>query len=62
MQPIPLHFVWQYNDVDRAVWRENLEDWVPRRLIDAHTHVASSALRRHPMTPEKCAANSGSRR
>ena len=52
MQPIPLHFVWQYNDVDRAFWRENLEDWVPRRIIDAHTHVASPALRRQPMTPD----------
>ena len=52
MQPIPLYFVWQYNDVDRAFWREHLEDWVPRRLIDAHTHVASPALRREPMTPE----------
>ena len=38
MQPIPLYFVWQYNDVDRAFSRRHLEDWVPRRLIDAHTH------------------------
>ncbi len=39
MQPVPLHHVWQYTDVDRAFWKEHLEDWVPRQIFDAHTHV-----------------------
>lgn len=39
MEPIPLHHVWQYTDVDRAFWEEHLEDWLPERLFDAHTHV-----------------------
>ena len=46
----PLHFVWEYTDVDRVFWEEHLESWLPRRLIDAHTHVALAAHRRVPMT------------
>jgi predicted TIM-barrel fold metal-dependent hydrolase len=52
MGSIPLHYVWQYTDIDRAFWEEHLEDWVPRRIIDAHTHVIDPRLRREPMTPE----------
>jgi uncharacterized protein len=47
---IPLHFVWNYTEVDHAFWQEHLEDWVPRRLIDAHTHVGDPAHRLAPMT------------
>jgi len=50
MNPTPLYFVWNYNDVDRAFWAEHLEDWLPRRLLDAHTHVANPAHRLVPMT------------
>jgi predicted TIM-barrel fold metal-dependent hydrolase len=50
MTPTPLHFVWQYTDVDRAFWNEHLEGWLPRQLIDAHTHVAEPAHRLTPMT------------
>ncbi len=46
----PLYFVWNYTDVDRAFWEQHLEGWVPRRLIDAHTHVARPAHRLVPMT------------
>lgn len=35
---IPLYHIYTYNDVDRAFWEEHLEDWVPKRLIDAHVH------------------------
>ena len=28
MNPIPLHFLWHYNDVDRAFWAEHLEGWL----------------------------------
>ena len=45
MNSIPLHFVWEYNDVDRAFWAEHLEDWVPHRIIDAHTHVMDPRFR-----------------
>jgi len=52
MKPIHLHHVWDYTDVDRAFWAEHLEDWVPRTLIDAHTHVTNPAHRIEPMTEE----------
>jgi len=50
MKPIPLHFVWHYNDVDRAFWAEHLEDWLPRRILDVHTHIMDARFRREPMT------------
>lgn len=52
MNPIPLHYVWSYTDVDRAFWAENLEEWVPPRLFDAHLHLALPAHRVQPMTEE----------
>lgn len=50
MTPTPLYFVWQYTDRDRAFWSEHFEHWLPRRIIDAHTHVARAADRIYPMT------------
>jgi len=46
----PLYFVWNYTEVDRAFWLEHLEDWVPQRLLDAHTHIANPAHRLVPMS------------
>jgi len=53
MKPIHLHHVWEYTDVDRAFWQEHLEDWLPRRIFDAHTHVNEPQFRITPMTEEK---------
>ena len=53
MNSIPLYFVWNYTEVDRAFWQEHLEGWLPPKLIDAHLHVANPALRFEPMTEEK---------
>lgn len=53
MDPIPLHHVWQYTDVDREFWREHLEDWVPHRVFDAHTHVNEPEYFTHPPSEEK---------
>ena len=53
MNPVHLHHVWEYNDVDRAFWAEHLAGWLPRRIIDAHTHLADAALRVTPMTEQK---------
>src|ERR1043166_9383204 len=39
MQPQSLYSVWDYNDVDRAFWAEHFEDWLPKQIIDTHTHV-----------------------
>lgn len=50
MNPTPLYFVWDYNDMDRAVWAEHLGDWLPRRVIDAHTHIMDGRFRLEPMT------------
>src|SRR5437899_239532 len=46
----PLYFVWNYTDVDRAFWEDHLEGWLPRRIWDAHTHVANPAHRLVSMT------------
>ncbi len=50
MKSVPLHHVWQYTDVDRRFWQEHLEDWVPSRIFDAHTHVNEPELRVGEMT------------
>jgi len=52
MDSKPLYFVWNYTDADRAFWVDHLENWLPRRIIDAHTHVMDPALRLVPMTDE----------
>jgi len=53
VDPVHLHHVWDYTDVDRAFWAEHLEGWLPRRIVDAHMHVADPAFRREPLTDEK---------
>lgn len=50
MEPIPLHHVWQYSEVDRAFWTEHLASWLPDRMIDAHVHIADPAMNRAPIT------------
>ncbi len=50
MSSTPLHFLWNYTDVDRAFWAEHFEDWLPSRIIDAHTHIADPRHRLSPMT------------
>ena len=50
MNPVHLHHVWTYADVDRAFWVEHLDDWVPRRIIDAHTHISDPAHRTETVT------------
>jgi hypothetical protein len=50
MSPTPLYFVWHYNNVDRAFWAEHLEEWLPCRIVDAHTHVTHPRFRLRPMT------------
>ena len=52
MQPIHLHHVWNYTDVDRAFWEEHLEGWMPKRIIDGHVHVTDPALRKVEPTAE----------
>jgi len=52
-EPVHLHHVWDYTDVDRKFWDEHLADWLPGRIIDAHTHVADPSLRLEPMTDAK---------
>jgi len=51
--PTPLHYVWDYRQVDRDFWDEHLEGWLPGRIIDAHSHVAKSSFRLEPMTEAK---------
>jgi uncharacterized protein len=50
MKSTPLHFVWDYDDVDRAFWQEHFENWLPRRVLDAHTHVSHPRFRIEEMT------------
>ncbi len=53
MNPVPLHYVWNFTDVDRAFWAEHLEGWLPLRIVDAHTHIAHARHRLEPMTEAK---------
>jgi uncharacterized protein len=53
VNPVPLYYVWQYTDVDRRFWDERLEDWVPRRVFDAHIHVNEPEFRVEMMTGQK---------
>jgi uncharacterized protein len=48
----PLYHVWDYRPVDLTFWQEHLADWLPEKIIDAHTHVADPRLRREPLTDE----------
>lgn len=50
MNATPLYYVWDYRDVDRAYWQEHFADWLPPRIIDAHTHIMAPRFRREPMT------------
>ncbi|MCL2624641.1 MAG: amidohydrolase [Planctomycetaceae bacterium] len=52
MNPKHLHYVWNYTDFDHGFWEKHLADWLPETIIDAHVHIAESALRRVPMTDE----------
>ena len=53
MEAIPLHFVWNYTDVDRAFWDAHLADWVPPRIFDAHTHINEPEYDQVELTEEK---------
>lgn len=53
MNPISLHHVWQYTDVDRAFWQEHLEPWLPKQIFDAHTHVNEPEFRIRLPSEEK---------
>jgi predicted TIM-barrel fold metal-dependent hydrolase len=53
MNSLPLHHVWRYTDVDRRFWEEHLEDWLPPRIFDAHTHVNEPRFRLVTPTEEK---------
>ena len=33
-EPIHLHHVYDYTDVDRAFWTEHIEGWLPQRVAD----------------------------
>ncbi|MBI2435221.1 MAG: amidohydrolase family protein [Candidatus Hydrogenedentes bacterium] len=52
MNEVPLHHVHTYTDVDRAFWAEHLEDWVPRRIIDAHVHIVHPRYQIETLTEE----------
>lgn len=52
MIEIPLNSIHTYNDVDRAFWREHLEDWVPERILDAHVHIADPSFQIETITEE----------
>ncbi len=45
MNPVSLHHVWNYTEVDRVFWNEHLADWLPHKIFDAHTHVNDPRFR-----------------
>ena len=50
--PVHLHHVWDYTQVDRDFWDRHLEGFIPKDLVDAHTHVTAPDSRLHPMTDQ----------
>jgi amidohydrolase family protein len=52
MNELKLHHVFTYDDRDREFWASHLEDWVPRRLIDAHVHFVDSVYQIETMSEE----------
>ena len=47
---------WTLTDLDRAVYRDEIEPWLPDRILDFHVHVS---LPEHtgPIAPERIASN-----
>lgn len=41
----------ELNDLDRDIWREELDEFVPRRVFDAHTHVYRREFDLTPVQP-----------
>ena len=41
----------QLTDLDESIWREELEDFVPSRVFDAHTHVYRTEFNLAPRSP-----------
>jgi hypothetical protein len=52
MGEIHLHHVFTYDDRDRDFWDRHLEDWVPRRIVDAHVHFVDPAFQVETITDE----------
>jgi len=38
----------ELNDVDRRIWRDELDEYVPRRVFDVHTHLYRFAFNLDP--------------
>ncbi len=38
----------EWNDVDRRIWEEELDEFVPRRVFDVHTHIYRWAFNTDP--------------
>jgi hypothetical protein len=54
---VPLYHIYTYTDVDRAFWAEHLEDWVPKRIIDAHVHFNDPKFQIETVTEEMLKAS-----
>ena len=39
-----MHQYEKITDFDREIWREELEDFVPAKIFDAHTHLWDNAF------------------
>ena len=38
----------QLSDLDRRIWEEELSEFVPKRVFDAHSHIYSWAFNTDP--------------
>src|SRR4051794_31998211 len=45
-----MEYPWTPNDLDERIWREELDEFVPQRVFDVHTH---SYLWAHNLDPNK---------
>ena len=52
MRPRQLLSFYEYREVDHRFWMENLEDWVPGSILDAHVHIVDPRLQIETITEE----------
>jgi len=52
MNETPLFYVYNYNDTDRAFWKEHLEAWIPDEITDSHIHIIDPSYQIYPISEE----------
>jgi len=56
-----MNFELTYNDFDRRIWEEELQDFVPRKIFDVHTHLWDESCAGQDSPDSNLRLNAGSR-